>query len=61
VHNARFLLNVPVKQNAAPKLANVRFPAANRIGAAPQSPEAMKRAILDSNGSVTEALKDFNL
>lgn len=60
MHNARFLLNVPVKQNVAPKLA-VRFPPANRVGASPQSPDAMKRAILASNGSVTEALKDFNL
>jgi len=60
VDNARFLLNAPVKMNAAPKL-HVLFPSANRISSSAQSPEELKKAILDCSGSVTEALKDFNL
>jgi len=60
VDNARFLLNAPVKMNANPKL-HVLFPSANRVSASAQSPEELKKAILQCNGSVTEALKDFNL
>jgi len=61
VDNSRFLLNVPVLTNEKPKL-RMGFPAANRPGALePQSPETLKRCILDSNGSVTNAVRDFNL
>jgi len=59
VDATRFLLNVPVLQNETPKL-HCLFPPVNRIGAEPQTFDALKTAI-SQNSSVTEALKDFNL
>jgi hypothetical protein len=61
VNNSRFLLNVPVLVNAEPKLS-CRFPSANRPGVMEaQSPDTLKRCILDAGGSVTTAVRDFNL
>eukprot|EP00614_Pseudopedinella_elastica_P008963 CAMPEP_0172609264 /NCGR_PEP_ID=MMETSP1068-20121228/29277_1 /TAXON_ID=35684 /ORGANISM="Pseudopedinella elastica, Strain CCMP716" /LENGTH=457 /DNA_ID=CAMNT_0013412751 /DNA_START=142 /DNA_END=1515 /DNA_ORIENTATION=- len=57
---SRFLLNVPVLANEAPRF-KCAFPPANRVSTEPQSPEALKRCILASGGSVTEAVKDFGL
>ncbi len=59
VNNNRFLLNVPVLTNDRPVL-HCRFPPASRPGSEPQSPDALKAAILSAS-SVSDAVRDFNL